>query len=607
MLKSSDSKIKLCKDNKTTTSNDEREPRVIGDCGCRHTHHSTSCLRLRGGAGHGRQPNNAPAPQLNPDPDFLKPHLLRPIIPIIQALNQKFSNRQNRWIAHLGPPRILLNIQNNLWPRVTNSFQIPTTLSEERFQDLFYFSRQQAYQLRNSITYPMLQARVAQAQGARGALSSIPHSLTPDSLTCLFLGKVRLNHTDRTFAAELGVDTTVVRKWTKALRDYYFTTDPFIQRNINLHDPANLRALLEQGIDATARDQRTMALYSHLTIPGTRLLVAIMDSRAVKIQQSQDPHLQKRTISTKIKNNSVQKMTVSTCEGIPMVTFPLMCSISPAGTDESNCEHLITIHEGGIYGGLMAFMESPLTEPVTLVLLQDQGFRKFGFDHANRRSFIDYQDNLQNRSNNAFRYFTPCFASDQYRDRNFNTVARYLDIPGGARHRCRTANTSSACCTKTRWSVESLFSKEHQLKLLGSATEVSQQFLSSCRIPNYESQSVLSVWLHIGDSLLFHHGTPLTHTYNTVDTYFDHGNDIRERMEKENPLSEYSRITWSRPNIFKKPRRNELTSQGQIIHQVFLLNPQQTGMMAVTVQEFSSITLGSFQPRMVRQYRTKLR
>ena len=141
--------------------------------------------------------------------------------------------------------------------------------------------------------------------------------------------------------------------------------------------------------------------------------------------------------------------------------------------------------------------------------------------------------------------------------------------------------------------------KEHQLKLLGSATEVPQQFLLSCRIPNYESQSVLSIWLHIGDSLLFHHGTPLTHTYNTVDTYFDHGNDIRERMEKENPLSEYSRITWSQPNIFKKPRRNELTSQGQIIHQVFLLNPQQTGMKAATVQEFSSITLGSFQPRMV--------
>ena len=63
---------------------------------------------------------------------------------------------------------------------------------------------------------------------------------------------MRLNHTDRTFAVELGVNTGVVRKWTKALRDYYFTTDPFIQRNINLHDPANLRALLEQGIDATA-------------------------------------------------------------------------------------------------------------------------------------------------------------------------------------------------------------------------------------------------------------------------------------------------------------------------------------------------------------------
>ena len=88
--------------------------------------------------------------------------------------------------------------------------------------------------------------------------------------------------------------------------------------------------------------------------------------------------------------------------GLPMITFPLMCSISPAGTDESNAEHLITIHETGEAGGLRAFLESPLTEQVTLVLLEDQGFRKFGFDHANRRSFIDYQDDLQARSRGGF-------------------------------------------------------------------------------------------------------------------------------------------------------------------------------------------------------------
>ena len=72
-------------------------------------------------------------------------------------------------------------------------------------------------------------------------------------------------------------------------------------------------------------------------------------------------------------------------------------------------------------------------------------------------------------------------------------------------------------------------------------------------------------------------------------------------------MSEFSGITWSRPNIFRRPRPLELTLQGQPIQQVFILNPHQTGMMAVTEQELSSVTLGSFQYRMVRQYGTKLR
>ena len=99
----------------------------------------------------------------------------------------------------------------------------------------------------------------------------------------------------------------------------------------------------------------------------------------------------------------------------------------------------------------------------------------------------------------------------------------------------------------------------------------------------------------------------MTHKYPTVDTYMDHGNDIRARMELENPLSEFSGIVWNRADIFRKPTRNEQTSQGQPINQVFLLNPQQTGMAAVTIQEFSSMTLGSFQTRMVRSYGTHLR
>ena len=71
-----------------------------GDCDCPGMDHQPNCLRLRGGAGHVRLPRQMQAPHLAPDPDFLAPHLLRPIIPVIQALNHKFSNRQNRSRGH---------------------------------------------------------------------------------------------------------------------------------------------------------------------------------------------------------------------------------------------------------------------------------------------------------------------------------------------------------------------------------------------------------------------------------------------------------------------------------------------------------------------------
>ena len=583
-------------------------------CGCEGVDHQQGCPSpsvpiIEYAHGHRRLPRNHLGPHLNPDPDNLHPRLLRQIIPVIQAINgQRFTNRQNRWIAGLGPPRTPVNIQNTHWPRVVSKSQLPFLLSEVEFMDLYYFSPQHVFQFRNAVIYPMLNQRAAQAQGPRGARSSLPHTLTPDSLALLFFGKVRLNLKDRVIAAGLGIHHKHVEKWMRILRDYYFTHDAFIQRNVNLSVRANLQAVLRQGAAATARCPRTTALYGHLCLPNTSLVVAAIDSRAVRIQQSTDAHLQKRTISTKIHDNAVQKMTISDMSGLPMCTFALMCSISPAGTDESNCERLISLHEAGVPGGLLAFMESPLTEPVTLILLQDQGFRKFGFDHANRRSFTDYEDNLEQRSNGAFRYFTPCFPHDAYRDQNFNSVGRYAQLPGGSRHRSRTANTSAACCTKSRWPVESLFCRENHLSLLGSKSEVAGQYLNPCGIPNYSSQSSLAVWLHIGDSLLNKYATPYTYKYGTVDTYQDHGNDIRSRIELETPLSSLSGVQWSRNDIFRAPLgRNPVTRHGQPIVRVNLFNPQQTGMPPATLDEMASVTLGSYQHRLVRTYMTNIR
>ena len=230
------------------------------------------------------------------------------------------------------------------------------------------------------------------------------------------------------------------------------------------------------------------------------------------------------------------------------------------------------------------------------------------FDRQVRRSFIDYEDDLQRRSNGGFRYFTPSFPSDMYCDQQFNPVGQYAILPGGPRHRSRTANTSAACCTKTRWPIESLFGRESQLSLLGARTEVPNQLLSPCGIPNFDSQSKLMVWLQIGDSLLYHHGVPYSYRYRTVDTYQDHGHDIRQRITLENPLSSLSGIQWSRDDIFTRPRgQNPHTNQGQPIRRVSLLNPQQTGMTQITPDELSSVTMGSFQYRLMRSYVTRLR
>ena len=112
-----------------------------------------------------------------------------------------------------------------------------------------------------------------------------------------------------------------------------------------------------------------------------------------------------------------------------------------------------------------------------------------------------------------------------------------------------------------------------------------------------------------GDSIICNHGTPYCYRYPTAntDTYLDHGNDIRRRIELENPLSSLSGVQWSR-DIFSRPQGvNQVTRNGQPIVRVNLLNPQETGMPQVLPEELSSVTLGSYQPGLVRSYVTNMR
>ena len=75
-----------------------------------------------------------------------------------------------------------------------------------------------------------------------------------------------------------------------------------------------------------------------------------------------------------------------------------------------------------------------------------------------------------------------------------------------------------------------------------------------------------------------------------------------------NQYLEQKIIQWSRQDIFAEPRgQNPVTQNGQPILRVNITNPAQTGMPPITPDELSSITLGSFQPRLVRSYVTHQR
>ena len=97
---------------KTVNENQRRDSAVHNED---ENDDSGSLLRLRGGA---RQIRQLPANQRNPDPDILHPHLIQQIVPAIQSINQRLTNRQNRWISSVGPPRLPHNHNNQFWHRV---------------------------------------------------------------------------------------------------------------------------------------------------------------------------------------------------------------------------------------------------------------------------------------------------------------------------------------------------------------------------------------------------------------------------------------------------------------------------------------------------------
>ena len=117
----------------------------------------------------------------------------------------------------------------------------------------------------------------------------------------------------------------------------------------------------------------------------------------------------------------------------------------------------------------------------------------------------------------------------------------------------------------------------------------------SCGIPGFEQQSEMYVWLQVCDVIVRTCSSPHRLSYQTTDTYAQHGQDLLHRLIMENCLSHFSGIAWSRNEIFKKPTRAELR-RGHV-RQVDPLNPAQTVFFNINLVDLTSMTIGSFQPR----------
>ena len=130
-------------------------------------------------------------------------------------------------------------------------------------------------------------------------------------------------------------------------------------------------------------------------------------------------------------------------------------------------------------------------------------------------------------------------------------------------------------------------------------------FFRSCGIPGFEDQPDIYVWLQVCDVVVRLCSRPFRLSYQTTDTYAQHGQDLLHRLVMENCLSHFSGITWSRVDIFKKPTQAEL--RRGLVRRVDALNPAETGFFNINLVDITSMTLGSFQPRQVDKYITMLR
>ena len=174
----------------------------------------------------------------------------------------------------------------------------------------------------------------------------------------------------------------------------------------------------------------------------------------------------------------------------------------------------------------------------------------------------------------------------------------------GNRQVDRVSNTSRAC-TSVRHIVEQSFVRANNMKLSGNKYPVSHHLTNAAGVQPTPHLPGISIW-HDVMCVLRRRMTPYYLKYELAPgvTYSDHGQDLRDRLPKENVLCSTKSLVFNRPDPYALVRAPELNN-GSVIR-ANLLDPNQTRLPAWTEAVLMGYTLGPGPVKSARGYLTDI-
>ena len=187
-------------------------------------------------------------------------------------------------------------------------------------------------------------------------------------------------------------------------------------------------------------------------------------------------------------------------------------------------------------------------------------------------------------------WFLPSMNTLPYRDQQLQQVAIAPHQNMGTRQVDLVSNTSKVC-TSERNIIERSFARNWKMKLSGNQFPVAHQLTVASGVQPTPDLPTISIWLDVM-CVLRRLYAPFCLQYGLAPgvTYSDHGRDLLFRLTKENVLCTSKGLVFNRQNIFALVTNGEL--QNGSVRFADLMNPRQTELPSLTVEELMGITLG---------------